>query len=128
MGLETTIKTALEGVSALAGHVYAAEALRDERLFAFYRVRTQDEPDTLDGGTGLATADVELHVVADSYKAMAAAAAQAAAAARTLQGSRGDGILVEKVHISQQSPDLKEVEVNKFRRMYVLRIDYQEGV
>ena len=59
---------------------------------------------------------------------MAAAAAQAVTALKALRGTVGGGIFVEKVHVSQRSPDLKEMEVNKYRRMYVLRIAYQEGV
>lgn len=127
MGLEQSIKAALEGVKGLSGHVYAAEALRDEPLFAFYRVRTWSEEDVLEGGTGLETAEVEIHIVACSYTAMTATAALAAAAVKGLRGVQAGGVYIERVRVSQQSPDLKEMEVNKFRRAYVLRIDYQEG-
>ena len=124
---EQSIKTALEGVKGLKGHVYTAEALRDEPLFAFYRVRGWSEEDTLGGGTGLETAEVEIHIVAESYAAMTATAALAANAVKALRGIQAGGAYIERVWISQQSPDLKEVSINKFRRMYVLRIDYQEG-
>lgn len=127
MGLEQSIKAALEGVRGLSGHVYTAEALRDEPLFAFYRVRTWSEEDVLEGGTGLETAEVEIHIVASSYTAMTATAALAAAAVKGLRGVQTGGVYIERVRVSQQSPDLKEMEVNKFRRAYVLRIDYQEG-
>lgn len=127
MGLEQSIKAALEGVRGLSGHVYTAEALRDEPLFAFYRVRTWSEEDVLEGGTGLETAEVEVHIVAGSYTAMTATAALAAAAVKGLRGVQAGGVYIERVRVSQQSPDLKEMEVNKFRRAYVLRIDYQEG-
>ncbi len=127
MGLEQSIKAALEGVKGLSGHVYTAEALRDEPLFAFYRVRTWSEEDVLEGGTGLETAEVEIHIVAGSYTAMTATAALAAAAMKGLRGVQAGGVYIERVRVSQQSPDLKEMEVNKFRRAYVLRIDYQEG-
>ena len=127
MGLEQSIKAALEGVKGLKGHVYTAEALRDEPLFAFYRVRSWSEEDTLGGGTGLETAEVEIHIVAGSYAAMTATAALAAAAVKGLRGVQTGGVYIERVRVSQQSPDLKEMEVNKFRRAYVLRIDYQEG-
>lgn len=127
MGLEQSIKAALEGVKGLSGHVYTAEALRDEPLFAFYRVRTWSEEDVLEGGTGLETAEVEVHIVAGSYTAMTATAALAAAAIKGLRGVQTGGVYIERVRVSQQSPDLKEMEVNKFRRAYVLRIDYQEG-
>lgn len=127
MALEQIIKTALEGVKGLSGHVYTAEALRDEPLFAFYRIRTWREEEVLEGGTGLETAEVEIHVVAGSYAAMASTAALAAAAVKRLRGIQTGGVYIERVSVSQQSPDLKEMEVNKFRRMYLLRIDYQEG-
>lgn len=124
---EQSIKTALEGVKGLKGHVYTAEALRDEPLFAFYRVRSWSEEDTLGGGTRLETAEVEIHIVAESYAAMTATAALAAAAVKGLRGIQAGGVYIERVRITQQSPDVKEMEVNKFRRAYVLRIDYQEG-
>lgn len=124
---EQSIKTALEGVKGLAGHVYTAEALRNEPLFAFYRARSWSEEDALGGGTGLETAEVEIHIVAESYAAMAATAALAANAVKALRGIQAGGAYIERVRISQQSPDLKEMSINKFRRMYVLRIDYQEG-
>ena len=89
MDLETAVKAALEGVEGLRGHVYTAEALRDERLFAFYRLRSQDEPETLDGDSGLPEAELEVHVVADSYRVMAAAAAQAVTALKALRGTGG---------------------------------------
>lgn len=127
MGLETAVKAALEGVEGLRGHVYTAEALRDERLFAFYRLRSQDEPETLDGDSGLPEAELEVHVVADSYRVMTTTAAQAVTALKALRGTQAGDIFVEKLHVSQRSPDLKEMEVNKYRRMYVLRIAYQEG-
>ena len=70
---------------------------------------------------------MEIHVVAGSYAAMASTAALAAAAVKRLRGIQTGGVYIERVSVSQQSPDLKEMEVNKFRRMYLLRIDYQEG-
>lgn len=124
---EQSIKTALEGVKGLKGHVYTAEALRDEPLFAFYRVRSWSEEDALGGGTGLETAEVEIHIVAESYAAMTATAALAASAVKALRGIQAGGAYIERARISQQSPDLKEMSINKFRRMFVLRIDYQEG-
>lgn len=124
---EQSIKTALEGVKGLSGHVYTAEALRDEPLFAFYRVRAWSEADALGGGTRLEAAEVEVHIVAESYAAMTATAALAAAAMKRLRGIQAGGVYIERVRVSQQSPDMKEMEVNKFRRAYVLRIDYQEG-
>lgn len=124
---EQSIKTALEGVKGLKGHVYTAEALRDEPLFAFYRIRSWSEEDALGGGTGLEAAEVEIHIVAESYAAMTATAALAANAVKALRGIQAGGAYIERVRISQQSPDLKEMSINKFRRMYVLRIDYQEG-
>ena len=127
MGPEQIIKTALEGVRGLSGHVYTAEALRDEPLFAFYRVRTWSEEDVLEGSTRLETAEVEVHIVAGSYAAMTATAALAAAAMKRLRGIQAGGVYIERARITQQSPDIKEMEVNKFRRAYVLRIDYQEG-
>ena len=65
--------------------------------------------------------------MAGSYAAMTATAALAAAAMKRLRGIQAGGVYIERARITQQSPDIKEMEVNKFRRAYVLRIDYQEG-
>ena len=90
-------------------------------------MRSWSEEDALGGGTRLETAEVEIHIVAESYAAMTATAALAANAVKALRGIQAGGAYIERARISQQSPDLKEMSINKFRRMYVLRIDYQEG-
>ena len=43
-----------------------------------------------------------------------------------LQGTTHEDLTVERITIRQASPDLKEMEVNLYRRMYVLTVDYQK--
>lgn len=128
MGVEGAITAALERVPLLAGHVYTAEAMRNESLFAFYRVR-KDAPvgyGLSDGALPLREAEVELHAVAEGFGDMLSCGEAIETAVAAMKDA-ADDIRVEELRIEQTSPDLKEVEVNKYRRMYVLRMWYEEG-
>ena len=68
MTLDEIIKTTLEPVTGLDGHVYPVEALKNAAPpFAFYLQTAEDEEDTLDGRTGLLEATFEVHIVAKTY-------------------------------------------------------------
>lgn len=124
--LEKAIKSTLEGVQDVSGHVYTAEALRDDaHTFAFYRIGSVREGDALDGFAGMFEATVEIHVVGRSQSDVAQASAQLTEQAKTMQGSTVSGLRVEQIRLEQRSPDLKETLVGLYRRMYVLTVWYQ---
>lgn len=127
MTLDEIIKTTLEPVTGLDGHVYPLEGLKNATPpFAFYLQTAEDEEDTLDGRTGLMEATFEVHIVAKTYASLIWLAGSAKTALQALQGTTHEGLLIERVTIRQASPDLKEMEVNLYRRPYRLQVNYQK--
>lgn len=124
---EQLIKTALEPIDGLAGKVYPMGGLKNAAApFIFYLQMTEDEDHSLDGPTGLLSAAYEINCVAKTYASLVWLAGAARPALQALQGTTHDDLLIEHVTIRQVSPDLKETEVNLYRRMYVLTVDYQK--
>lgn len=127
MTLDEIIKTTLEPVTGLDSHVYPLEGLKNAvPPFAFYLQTAEDEEDTLDGRTGLMEATFEVNIVAKTYANLIWLAGSAKLALQKLQGTTHGDLRIERVSVRQTSPDLKEMEVNLYRRAYVLRVNYQK--
>lgn len=127
MTLDKIIKTTLEPITGLDNHVYPLEGLKNAvPPFAFYFQTAEDEEDTLDGRTGLMNASFEVHVVAKTYANLVWLAGSARLALQKLQGTTHKGLLIERVTVTQASRDVKDMEVNLFRRPYLLRVNYQK--
>lgn len=94
----------------------------------FYLQTAEDEEETLNGSTGLLSASFEVNAVARTYAELVTLAGAVRANLRTLQGTIHDGLLIERAIVRQASPDLKEREVNLYRRAYVLQMHYQKEV
>ena len=125
---EQAIKTALEPIAEISGKVYPLEGLKNAAApFVFYLRLTDEEEETLDGPTGLQSGTFEVNCVAQNYAQLIALAGSVRTALQGLQGATHDGLLIERAAIRQTSPDLKEREVNLYRRMYVLQLNYQGG-
>ena len=121
------IKTALETIDVLSGKVYPMEGLKNAAApFVFYLQMAEDEDHSLDGLTGLLSASYEINCVAKTYASLVWLAGATRPALQALQGTTHDDLVIERVTIRQASPDLKEMEVNLYRRMYVLTVDYQK--
>lgn len=126
---DQAIKTALEPIEGLASKVYPLEGLKNATApFVFYLRLSGDEDDALDGPTGLLTASFEINCVARTYAELIALCGGVRPVLQQLQGREFPGLLIERAKVRQQSPDLKETEVNLYRRMYVLQINYQEVI
>lgn len=124
---EQLMKTALERIDGLSGKVYPLEALKNAAApFVFYLQTAEDEENALDGRTGLLSASYEINCVAKTYASLAWLSGTVRPALQALQGTTHEGIAIERITIRQASPDLKEKEVNLYRRMYVLTVDYQK--
>lgn len=124
---EQAILTALEPIAGLSGKVYPLEGLKNATApFVFYLRQAEDEEETLDGPAGLLSATFEINCVAATYAGLTALARAVRPALQALQGTVHSGLLIERATVRQASPDLKEREVNLYRRMYVLQINYQE--
>ena len=127
MTLDKIIKATLEPIAGLDGHVYPLEGLKNATPpFAFYLQTAEDEEDTLDGRTGLLEAAFEVHIVAKTYANLIWLAGSAKLALQELQGTTHEDLLIERASVRQTSPDLKETEVNLYRRVYTLRVNYQK--
>lgn len=105
--------------------------------FVFYIPDEDSEERALDGPTGLQSFTAALHFVAGTYRGLQLLCQRAKKALREMPGNvyetpdtdtevglRGI-ILVEDVDLQQSSPDLVEMEVGYYRRIYTIRIDYQ---
>ncbi len=126
---DVVIKEALETIAGLAGQVYPLEALKNASdRFVFYAQQEESEEDALDGPTGLLSSAYEIHCVAKTYASLVSLSGAVRLALRALQGTTHGDLLIEQATVRQASPDLKEREVDLYRRMYVLRINYQMEV
>ena len=127
MQKEEIVKTALESIPSLSGRVFPVEALKNAQApFVFYISEAETEEDALDGPTGLLAAEIEVHCVAASYGALAGLCRSVHSRLRALTGTTHGGTLIERAVVRQATPDLRETEVNLFRRAYALHLDYQE--
>lgn len=127
MSLESIITARVEQLSALSGKVYPAEALQNASApFAFYRLTADNTEAALDGITELRIAQYEVSVVTATYPQLIALAAQAKAKLWALPGAKSGSVEIQQVEVSLASPDLKEMQVNLYRRAYSLRIYYKE--
>ena len=124
--LSEIIAQTLNSVDGLEDRVYPLEGLKNTAPFAFYFQTTEDEEDTLEGPTGLMEAVFEVHIVAKTYASLVWLALSAKTALQALQGTTHKGLLIERVTIRQASPDVKEMEVNLYRRPYRLQVNYQK--
>lgn len=124
---DQVIVAALEPIAGLAGKVFPLEGLKNAAApFVFYLQQTEDEEEALDGLTGLLSASFEINCVARTYAGLIALAGAVRLALLALRGTAHDGLLIERATVRQTSPDLKEREVNLWRRMYILQLDYQK--
>ena len=102
--------------------------------FAFY-IPTEDEEDQdLNGPAGRQHFTAQLHLVGGTHLGLQLLCRRAKKAVRDMTGEtysteppgwpRGS-ILVEEARAAQSSPDLYDVEVGLYRRIYTVQIDYQ---
>lgn len=124
---EEAVKTVLEPIAGLRGKVYPAEAIKNAAApFVFYLQHGEDEEEDLDGPTGLMSADFEINCVAPTYAGLTRLVADVRQALQSMQGVTYGDLLIERASVRQASPDLKEKEVNLYRRMFSLAIRYQK--
>lgn len=124
---EEAILAVLEPIAGLRGNVFPAEAIKNVPApFVFYLQHSEDEEETLDGPTGLMSADFEINCVAQTYAGLTGLVADVRRALQSMQGNTYDDLLIERASVRQASPDLKEKEVNLYRRMLSLAIHYQK--
>ena len=124
---EEVIKAVLEPIAGLQEKVFPAEAIKNVPApFVVYLQHSEDEEETLDGPTGLISADFEINCVAQNYAGLTRLVGAVRTALQSMQGVTYEDLLIERASVRQASPDLKEKEVNLYRRMLSLAIHYQK--
>ena len=105
--------------------------------YVFYIPSEDSEEETLDGSTGLQSFAATLHCVAGTHRGLQLLCQRCKKALKDMRGAvystpehdQDEGpkgtVLIEDVTLEQSSPDLLEVEVGYYRRMYTVRLDYQ---
>lgn len=124
---EEAILAVLEPIAGLREKVFPAEAIKNVPApFVFYLQHSEDEEETLDGPTGLMSADFEINCVAQNYAGLTKLVSDVRQALQSMQGVTYGDLLIERASVRQTSPDLKEKEVGLYRRMLTLAIRYQK--
>lgn len=105
--------------------------------FVFYIPFVDDEDEALDGPTGLQSFTAQLHCVAGTHRGLQLLCQRCKKALKNMRGAvystpehdPEDGakgtVLIENVTLEQSSPDLVEMEVGLYRRMYAVRLEFQ---
>lgn len=105
--------------------------------FLFYIPTADSEEETLTGPTGLQRFTATLHCVAGTHRGLQLLCQRTKKAVKAMRGAvyttpetdPDDGpkgsVLIEDADMEQSSPDLLEMEVGLYRRMYTVRLDYQ---
>lgn len=126
---EQAFISALTPVESIRGKVFPVETLKYATApFVFYLQQSDDEDDTLDGPTGLMSAVYELNCVTQTYAALITLVSQVRSALQSMQGCVFGDLLIERVSVRQASPDLREKEVNLYRKTLRLELHFQKEV
>ena len=126
------IREKLAEKTELKGRVYHAEALKGASApFVFWLQTGEEYEETLDGPTDLEEATLEINARGVTKAAgMQALADDISGKVRDaifdLQGQTQGGILFERLVITMISPVINEHEVNLYRKVYEVSINYQE--
>jgi len=121
------IRQRIEQIQDLNKKVFYAEALKNASPpFSFWLQKGGTTEQALDGYTELNRSTFHIHVVGRNLDEMDRLAEQVRSAIISMQGTVAGGYLYERVSIQDTSPDIKDKDVNLYRRAYVVAIHWQE--
>lgn len=127
MSVFQAVRSAINGIEAVSGKVYHAEALKNAAApFVFWLQTGEEFEQDLNGRTELGRDQYELHIVTKNLEALDAISAELREAVEALQGSTVNGILYEIIRVRQITTVINEHEVNLYRKVYEIDIFYQE--
>jgi len=127
MSVFQAVRSAVNGIAAVSGKVYHAEALKNAAApFVFWLQTGEEYEQSLSGRTELGEDLYELHIVTKNLETLDSISADVRAAVEGLQGSTVNGILYEQLEVRQISPVINEHEVNLYRKVYEVTIHYQQ--
>lgn len=126
IALESAMVAALEGIEGLSGRVCPViDIHKSTGPLAVYDPRRETEERSMDGRAGLLYAEVQLHVLHNTYMKMRQLSEKAKAALQAMEGLRIAPLLVEAVEVELATPDLFESKAELFRRTYNVKFYYQ---
>lgn len=124
--LEETLVSALEAVDGLAGRVCPIQDIQKSiGPLAVFAQHGETEDNTIDGSTGLCSAEYQIHAMHGTYEKMRLLAEQIKKAIQALRQCSKDSLYIEEVSVTLASPDVYEDRVQLFRRTYKATIQYQ---
>ena len=127
MSVFQAVRDAVNSITDVHGKVYHATALKNASApFVFWVQTGERYEQTLEGRTELGEDQYEIHIVTKNLEALDGISAQTRTAVEALQGSTVNGIRYERIQLMQISPVIDEREVNLYRKVYELTINYQE--
>lgn len=127
MSVFDPVIAAIDGTAALTGGFYHAQALKDASPpFGFWIQDAEETAQTLGGYTELQSGTFDVHIVSKYLAELDRISSAVKLAVVSLQGQTVSNILFERINLSQISPILHEREVNLYRKVYHLQINYQE--
>lgn len=127
MSVFDAVYQAVDTIPAISGRVFHAEALKNAAApFVFWMQTGENFEQTLEGYTELGEDRYEIYIVTKNLADMNTIANAVRGAIIALQGETVNGVLYERMEISQVSPVINEHEVNLYRKVYSLVINYQE--
>lgn len=126
IALESAMVAALEGIEGMAQRVCPViDIHKSTGPLIVYDPRRETEERSMDGRAGLLYAEMQLHVLHNTYMKMRQLSEKAKAALQAMEGLRKAPLLVEAVEVELATPDLLEGKVELFRRTYDVKIHYQ---
>lgn len=127
MSVFQAVRDAVNSIADVHNRVYHATALKNAAApFVFWVQTGERYEQTLEGRTELGEDQYEIHIVTKNLEALDNISSEVRAKAEALQGETIGGIRYERIQIMQISPVIDEREVNLYRKVYELTINYQE--
>ena len=127
MSVFQAARDAINGIPEVQGRVFHATALKNAAApFVFWIQTGERYEQTLEGRTELGEDQYEIHIVTKNLEALDGISAAVRSVVEALQGSTVNGVRYEQIQIMQISPVIDEREVNLYRKVYELTINYQE--
>lgn len=127
MSVFDAVYDAVNTIPAVAGRVFHAEALKNATVpFVFWIQESESFEKALEGYTELGEDHYEIHIVTKNLSALNSISADVKQAVAALEGKAENGILYENIEINQISPVINEREINLYRKVYSLTVNYQE--
>ena len=124
---EAAICEALGTITQLDGRVYPLEGLKSAAapFVVYFRQQWEAEED-LHGTIALEKAIFELDLITETYADLVSISGSLQEKLLGLKCEEYDGLTIERSTLRQTSPDIREHEVDLYRRMFVLQINYQK--